>query len=240
VITLDEKEYRDYMKKIRKQSPEQIEEHIARMVKFEQFLEKNYNKNADNTDLDKLMSYIKTFDKESDEIYKQHHYSVYNYYRCMFNQYFADELEKFYCERMGQERYIFQIKKFKGVNKANLKKLSEFGLITIEDVHNVADTPKKRKELADQTNLPLDWILKITKLCNLARIGGLKGTRSVMYYDAGIDTFEKLASWDPIKLREHLIEFYESTNYQGAKPPTQKECSNHVKIAKQLPNIIEF
>jgi hypothetical protein len=240
VIVLDEKEYRDYMKKIRKQSPEQIDEHITRMSKFEQFLEKNYGKNADDASLEELFSYIKIFDNESDEIYKLHNYSIYNYYRCMFNQYFSDELEKYYCERTGQERRIFQIKKFKGVNKTNLKKLSEFGLITIEDIHKATDTQEKRNALASQTNIQPDWILKITKLCDLARIAGLKGTRSVLYYDAGVDTLEKIATWDPVKLREHFIEFCETTNYQGAKPPTQKECDNHVKIAKQLPKIIEF
>jgi hypothetical protein len=240
VTWLDETEYRDYMKKIRKKSPEEIDENIDRMKKFEQFLGKNYGKNADNASLDELLSYIKTFDKESDEIYKQYHYSIYNYYRCTFYQYFSDELYKFYCERTGAERRIFQIRKFKGVDKSNLKKLAEFGLINIEDVHKVTDTPKKREDLANQTNLPLNWIIKIAKLCDIARIAGLKGTRSVLYYDAGVDTLEKISTWDPVKLRDHFIEFCESTNYQGAKPPTQKECNNHVKVAKQLPKIIDF
>ncbi|NHK31561.1 MAG: DUF4332 domain-containing protein [Asgard group archaeon] len=237
---MDEKEYRDYMKKIRKKTPEQIEENVERVLLFEQFLEKNYGKNADDVSLDELIGYIKTFDNKSDEIYKQHHYSIYNYYRCMFNQYLSDELYKFFCERMNQERRIFKIKKFQGIDKNKLKKLNEFGLITIEDIHENTNTNKKREELAYRTNISMDWIMKITKLCDIARIAGLKGTRSVLYYDAGVDTIEKIVTWDPIKLREHFIKFCESTNYQGAKPPTQKECNNHVKIAKQLPKIIEF
>ncbi len=237
---MDKKEHHDYMKKIRKQSPEQIEEHVERILLYEQFLDSSYGKNADDASLDELFSYIKEFDNKSDELYRKHHFSIYNYYRCMFNQYLSDELYKFFCEKMNQERYIFEIKKFAGIDKNNLKKFNEIGLITIEDVHEVTNTHKKREELATRTNIPLDWIMKITKLCDLARIAGLKGTRSVLYYDAGVDTLEKIATWDPVKLRNHLIKFYESTDYKGAKPPTQKECNNHVTIAKHLPKIIEF
>ncbi len=237
---MDEAEYRDYLKKIRKQTPKQIDKHVARMHEYEEFLKKKFGKNADDATLEELFEYMKKFESEKDEVFLQYQYSIYQYYRSSFYQYLADELHKLKCERTGQERYIFEIKKFQGVDKTKIKKLTEIGLITIEDVHKVTKTAKKREDLADKTNLPRDWILKITKLCDLARIAGLKGTRTLLYYDAGVDTLEKIAKWDPVKLREHFIKFCESTNYQGAKPPTQKECNNHVKIAQSLPKIIEF
>ncbi|NHJ46853.1 MAG: DUF4332 domain-containing protein [Asgard group archaeon] len=237
---MDEKEYRSYMKKIRKQSPEQIDKHVERVSQYETFLEGNYGKNTDDASLDELLNYMKKFDEVSDEEYTQHHYSIYNYYRCMFNQYLADELYKLYCGRTGEERRIFAIKKFQGIEKEHIKKLNDIGIVTIEDIHEATNTHEKREDLSSKTQISLDWILKIAKLSDLARIGGLKGTRSVLYYAAGVETIEKIATWDPVELRNHLIEFYESTNYQGAKPPTQKECNNHVKIANHLPKIIEY
>ena len=237
---MDEAEYRDYLKKIKKQTKEQIDEHVGRVQQYEQFMKDNYGKNADESTVEELMNYMKKLDEEEDDVFRKYFYSIYQYYRCTFNQYLSDELNKLYCTRTGQDRRIFKIKKFKGLEKSNIKKLNELGIINIEDVHEKTRTAKMREELASKTNLPIDWILKITKLSDLARIAGLKVTRSLLYYDAGVDTLEKIATWDPVKLREHFIKFYNSTNYQGAKPPTQKECNNHVKVAKSLPKIIEY
>jgi hypothetical protein len=237
---MDETEYRDYMKKIRKQTPEQIEKHVARIKDFEKFLNEKFKKNTDTASLEEMIHYMEKFETKEDEVFLEHQFSIYQYYRSMYNQYFSDELHKLMCERTGQERYIFEIKKFKGVDKDNIKKLIEHGIINIEDVHEATKSAKRRKELAAKTKLPEEWILKLSKLSDLARIAGLKGTRSLLYYDAGVETLEEIATWDPVQLREHFIDFYEITNYQGAKPPTQKECNNHVRIAKSLPNIIEF
>jgi len=103
-----------------------------------------------------------------------------------------------------------------------------------------ASTPKKREKLASETNIPLETIEEYVKLSDLARIAGLKGTRSRLYYDAGVDSLEKIAKWEPKDLRNHFIKFSTSTNYKGAKPPTPKKCQNHVKIVKQLPKILEI
>jgi hypothetical protein len=121
-----------------------------------------------------------------------------------------------------------------------LKKLKLQGIENIEQMMENASTPNKREKLASETDIPLERIDEYVKLSDLARIAGLKGTRSRLYYDAGIDSLEKIAKWEPRDLRKHFTEFCSSTNYKGAKPPTPKECQNHVKIAKQLPKILEI
>ncbi|MFX1474618.1 MAG: DUF4332 domain-containing protein, partial [Promethearchaeota archaeon] len=96
-----------------------------------------------------------------------------------------------------------------------------------------------RKALAERTSIPLEAILELVKLSDLARIEGLKGIRARLYYDAGVDTLDKLAQWDPEELRAMLQAFVERTGFDGIAP-LPKEARNAVAKAKELPRIVEF
>ncbi|MDH5596160.1 MAG: DUF4332 domain-containing protein, partial [Candidatus Bathyarchaeota archaeon] len=81
--------------------------------------------------------------------------------------------------------------------------------------------------------------LEFVKLSDLARILGIKGIRARLYFDAGVDTVEKMAEWNPKELRGMLIEFVERTGFDGiATLPKEAEFS--VKKAKRLPRIVEY
>ena len=103
----------------------------------------------------------------------------------------------------------------------------------------VGRTKSGRKELSEKTGIPLDAILEFVKLSDLARVPGIKSIRARLYYDAGIDSVEKMASWDPKELREMLIEFVERTQFDGIAP-LPKEAEFSVKKAKELPKIVEY
>jgi len=77
------------------------------------------------------------------------------------------------------------------------------------------------------------------KLADLSRIKGVKNVRARLYYDAGIDTVEKMARWNPEELRAHLIEFVKRTGFNGMAP-LPKEARYTVETAKKLPRIIEY
>jgi len=77
------------------------------------------------------------------------------------------------------------------------------------------------------------------KLSDLARITGVKGIRARLYYDAGVDTVEKMAKWDAEKLREMLVSFVERTRFDGIAP-LPKEAEFTVKTAKKLPKVVEY
>jgi len=71
------------------------------------------------------------------------------------------------------------------------------------------------------------------------RIPGIKGIRARLYYDAGVDSIEKMAEWDPKALRAMLIEFVDRTGFNGMAP-LPKEAEFSVEKAKKLPKIVEY
>lgn len=81
--------------------------------------------------------------------------------------------------------------------------------------------------------------LELVKLSDLSRIPGVKGVRARLYYDAGVDTLEKLAAWEPEALLEMVIDFVDQTRFEGIAPfPAEVRFS--IATAKQLPKIVEY
>ena len=77
------------------------------------------------------------------------------------------------------------------------------------------------------------------KLSDLARIPGIKSIRARLYYDAGVDSVQKIAKWNPNEFRRMLIEFDERTGFDGMAP-LPKEAKFSVEKAKKLPKIVEY
>jgi len=96
-----------------------------------------------------------------------------------------------------------------------------------------------RQKLSDKTGIPAEAILEFVKLSDLSRIEGVKNIRARLYYDAGIDTVEKMAKWNPEKLRTYLVEFVKTTGFKGIAP-LPKETEHTVETAKKLPKFVEY
>ena len=75
-------------------------------------------------------------------------------------------------------------------------------------------------------------------MSDLARIPGLRKVRARLYYDAGLDTIEKIANCDPEDLITMLTEFIERTGFNGIAP-LPKEAATAVATAKYIPKIVE-
>ena len=100
-------------------------------------------------------------------------------------------------------------------------------------------TPALRQTLAEATGVPLETILEYTQLSDLTRVGALKRVRARLYYDAGVDTIDALAAWDPAALREMFVEYVTRTGFDGIAP-LPKEIRNAVATAKTLPRLVEY
>jgi replicative superfamily II helicase len=100
-------------------------------------------------------------------------------------------------------------------------------------------TRKGREELSAKTGIPAETILELVKMSDLARIRGVKSVRARLYYDAGIDTVEKMAKCNPKKLRAMLIDFVQKTGFDGIAP-LPKEAEFTVAEARKLPKIVEY
>ena len=131
------------------------------------------------------------------------------------------------------------LKDFLGVNHQHTQALRREGVFTSEHMLKVGRTEDGRRKLAEKTGVPLSAILELVKLVDLSRIVGLKRKRARLYYDAGLDTMDKIAKWDPKEMQQMFVEFVGRTGFDGTAP-TASEAAFAVKLARYLPRIVEY
>lgn len=136
-------------------------------------------------------------------------------------------------------RSPFPLKDFRGVDPEHAALLATAGIQNVEQMLKAGRTAADRQKLADETDIPLEAIVELVKLSDLARIPGLKTIRARLYHDAGVDTIEKMATWEPEELRAMLSEWVASTGFDGIAP-LPKEAASAVATARRLPKIVEF
>lgn len=132
-----------------------------------------------------------------------------------------------------------KLKEFRGVSLDYINKLEAIGIRNVKEMIVAERTHNGRQELAARSGVPVDTILELVKLSDLARIQGVKGIRARLYHDAGVDTIEKLAEWKPEELITMLDKFVKKTRFNGIAP-LPKEAKNTVEMAKRLPRIVEY
>ncbi len=142
-------------------------------------------------------------------------------------------------QKTARQRRVFPLKEFRGIEPAHIEKLAAVDIVNVEQMLAAGATPTARQQLAAGTGVPAQAVLELVKLSDLSRLGGLKSIRARLYYDAGADTVEKIASWEPEELRAMLAEFVARTGFEGIAP-LPKEVQNTVATARSLPRIVEF
>jgi len=140
---------------------------------------------------------------------------------------------------ISKDRSLFKLKDLLWVNQTHISELKIIGVTNISQMIESGKTPDARKKLAKSTGMTTEDILELVRLSNLARISGVKSIRARLYHDAGLDTLDKIALLDPLKLRDVCIRFVEATDFPGI-PPTLKEAAYTVSSARTLPRIIEW
>ena len=127
----------------------------------------------------------------------------------------------------------FKLRDFRGVNPVYIQKLASLGLKNAQQMLLAGRTINQRATLAKETGIPEAAILELFKLSDLARLPGVKGILTRLYYDAGVDSIEKIAGWEPEALQRLISEFVEQTGFDGV-PPLPKEVSSTVANARRL------
>jgi hypothetical protein len=138
----------------------------------------------------------------------------------------------------GKKRNPFKLKDFRGVQAEHVARLAAAGIKNSDQMLKAGANRAQRAELAQKTGVPEATILELVKLSDLARLPGVKGIRARLYYDAGVDSVEKLAGWEPEALRLMVTEYVERTGFEGI-PPLPKEVSSTVANAQKLPRLVE-
>ena len=92
-----------------------------------------------------------------------------------------------------KNRPAFKLRDFYGVDQRYINILKDHGTTDINQMIDNGNTPEKRKRLSVETNIPIEAVLDLVKLSNLARLYAVKGIRSRLYVNAGLDTWDKMA-----------------------------------------------
>jgi predicted flap endonuclease-1-like 5' DNA nuclease len=139
----------------------------------------------------------------------------------------------------GIKKNPFKLRDFRGAKPEYVTKLATAGVRNTEQMLAKGRTRADRQKLSKLTEIPEEAILEFVKLSDLSRIDGVKNVRARLYYDAGVDTVEKMSKWDPENLRAHLEEYVKKTGFNGI-PPLPKEALHTVETAKRLQRVVEF
>lgn len=234
---MNEEDFRNYLKKGGR-SQSAINRAMRYVRDFESFLSEERNgKNLDQAELDDLEHFVTWIEKEPKTSAKGHLWGLAYYFDYSSNE----EMRHLAGVLRGQriKRTPFPLREFRGVNPAYAEKLATAGIKNVNQMLKKGRTSEDRKELSEKTGVPLDAILEFVKLSDLARIPGVKGIRARLYVDAGVDTIEKIAQWDPGELREMIVEFVERTGFEGiATLPAEARFT--VQKAKEMPKIVEY
>ncbi len=133
----------------------------------------------------------------------------------------------------------FKLRDFLGVNPDYITRMAAVGIKTTAQMLSAGQTASDRTNLARQVGIPMEAVLELIKLSDLARLPGVKGIRARLYYAAGVDTVEKLAGFEPEALLAITAEFVRATGFAGL-PPLPKEVSSTIANARKLPKLVDW
>jgi len=235
VNALDEDGFLLYMKE-RRNSPGKIRSYINRMKRFENYVtEHEVGKAMKDLTIEDLEKYVEWCKENNVNPYLEF-FGIREYFRFLG----IKELP-YTCNQIMQMIQLekFKLKDFLTADQESAKKLAGIGIKTASQILEVGKTIKEREILAGKSGVPVDEVLKFVKLANLARCPGHMKKRACLYYEAGLDTFDKIAEQDPELMVKFLDDFIKKTSFDGSAP-ILGDARSSIENSKRIPRIIEF
>jgi hypothetical protein len=235
--SLDEEAFGKFLKKGGR-SQSVVKRVITQVAEFNRYLtEKRDRTELDEATPEDLEAFVLYAEERRKGSGRKYLHSLHYYYDYAPNEEMRNLAGRLRKQRIAQTP--FPLGDFRGVNSAHVKKLAALNIRNVKDMLEAGRTRETRKELSMKAGIPVEAILELVKLSDLAQIQGVKGVRARLYYDAGVDTIEKMARQDSKKLRAMLIDFVEKTGFEGIAP-LPKEAESTVAEAKRLPRVVEY
>jgi len=229
-------EFRKFLRKKGKKN-HVIDGLIRRCVIFEEFMHKRSKRSMDAASKEDILAFVNSIKDQKPDL-NNYLRALSSYYRFTSKPELNVLTSKLREQRMSSARKPHSLKDFRGVNPEYVNRLASSGIKNAEQILQAGKTRDDRQRLSEKTRVPAEAILEFVKLADLSRIEGVKGIRARLYYDAGVDTVEKMAKWNPEELRVHVAEFVEKSGFTGIAP-LPKEVEHTVESATKLPKIIE-
>lgn len=132
-----------------------------------------------------------------------------------------------------------KIADFPSVKKTVSVKLDELGINNTRQLFSLVKDEKSRKNLSQETGIPYNTILELTKLCDVCRIRWVGANFARLLVDSEYDTLEKITNADYQILYKKLVQINKEKKYFkgmfGAND--MKLC---ILAAKSVPIIINY
>lgn len=189
------------------------------------------------TSLEDLLAFVDWIEQDREGAAKTHLWALRYYYQFIKDEEMARQAGVLREQRI--KRAPFLLSRFRGVHPEHAEALASTGIRDVKQMLKAGATRAGRQALSCRTGVPYSAILDMVRLSDLARLTGIKAIRARLYVDAGVDSVEKLATWEPEELRAMLLEFVEETGFDGIAP-LPKEATSAVAKARRLPKIVAY
>lgn len=235
---MDEQIFQQFLRK-RGKKAHVVVELIAQVRQFETYLAEGKNKELGTAVPQDLFDYAAALNARQPGSSGKSVRGLTLYYHFTGQTDLAETAHHIREQVTAKTRRVFPLKEFRGVDPDCLAKLAACGIVDVQQMLAAGATPTARQQLAEATAVSPQTVLELVKLSDLARLGGLKGIRARLYYDAGADTVAKIAAWEPEPLRQMLADFVTRTGFDGIVP-LPKEVQNAVHSARRLPDAVQY
>ena len=215
-----------------------VEKLISQVRQFEDYLKRESNSGLDKATSRELQAYLAFLESSGSGVPKSHCRGISLYYRFVGNNALASVASDVREKAIAGDRRALLLKDIKDVNQKCVDLLRGISITDTQEMLEAGKTPKLRAALSKRTGIPGAVIMELIRLSDLSRIKAVKNVRARLYHDAGIDTVEKLAKWNPEKLRKFLIDYVNRSGFDGIAP-LKKEVESTIKDARELPIIIQ-
>jgi len=153
-------------------------------------------------------------------------------------------LSKEYLVILGREARSFKpkvvpLREMLGVDEEVVVKLESIGITHSRHLFNRGRTREERERLSATTGAPMEELLELVKLSDLARIRGLGGAFVRLFYEAGADTIETLSNWEPEKLSKAVVMLNKEREVTKWVP-SLKDVKQYIEMANALAKVIEY
>ncbi len=136
------------------------------------------------------------------------------------------------------EAVSLHLSKVRGTNMQIRARLKVLGITNSRQLLAAAGEQKKRAAIIGETGIEAATLAYITKRADLSRVKGIGATFADMLEVVGVDTVERVASWEPESLYRTLQDFNRTERF-ARRAPTIEEIQSWISQARQLPLVVE-
>ena len=226
---MQEEDFLVYLKKAKK-SETTSRGYLNSVRLYEEYLQsyKDHTNPANATQQD-IRGFIHWGLEKGENVYR-HLWGIRAYY--WFLQ--LDEMANTACEQMEFiQNETRRLSEFPKVDPQAITQLASVGIKTVNQFLEAAQTKEGQEKLIKDSGIRRENLVELLQLSNLSRLPGAKKVRGRLFYEAGLNTFSKIADLTPEEIQQRLSMYIEESGFEGSSP-TLSEAEYTVTMAKFL------